>query len=89
VRNTLLTSLFIAGVLTVYAQPAYAGCDAWRAGIDLEDYLAGGMTLNEAFSALKEDGYYDGTKKCFTKIKGKVYRYRIMRPFAYRALYGN
>ncbi len=88
-RNTLLTSLFIAGVLTAYAQPAYAGCFSNLAGIDLEDYLAGGMTLDEAFAALKEDEYHDGTKKCFIKIRGDVYVNKLTRPVAYRALYGN
>ena len=63
------------------------GCYANIASADLETYLAGGMTGEEAFIALQEDGNYDDSRKCFIKIRGLIKQFDIIRPYAYKLLF--
>ena len=55
---------------------------------DLEMYLAGGMTEQEAISAITESENFDGTRKCFIKLKGFSKQVKTVRPYSYRALWG-
>lgn len=74
--------------LAIPSAVSAGGCYEATAIRDFETYLSGGMTTQEALSAIREDGNFDGSRKCFIKLKGWTNRVRITHPYSYRALWG-
>lgn len=80
-KKTLFILLFQV-LLVSFCQAAYAGnkCLSAQAARDIEEYLAGGLSLQEALKAAFEDGYFNGTKECWAKVKGYASSYRYTLP---------
>ena len=76
-------------LIGVSATPSFAECypDPYARQIDL--YVAGGMTIQEAFKIEIEENRSINTRKCLITIKGEIRKYPASYPYAHRALYGN
>ena len=67
--------------------PSLAACYVNVAAGDLEDYLNGGMSKNEALEIIKSQGSMEDSKACLTKLKGYIKRVKTAYPASYSALW--
>ena len=67
--------------------PSFAACYVNVAAGDLEDYLNGGMSKNEALGIIKSQGSMEDSKACLTKLKGYIKRVKTAYPASYSALW--
>ena len=83
-------ALAAASIATIAPAPAEArACYPSLAGGVMNDALAGGADLKTAWNWAIQDGYSDGTERCWTMIKGQVRQVGLVRPYLYRAAWGN
>ena len=82
------------GLITAFAvslgfslSPTFAACYVNVAAGDLEDYLNGGMSKNEALDIIKSQGSMENSKACLTKLKGYIKRVKTAYPASYNALW--
>ena len=82
------------GLITAFAvslgfsiSPTIAACYVNVAAGDLEDYLNGGMSKNEALDIIKSQGSMENSKACLTKLKGYIKRVKTAYPASYNALW--
>ena len=81
----LITSYVI--LLGISVTPSLAACYVNVAAGDLEDYLSGGMSKNEALGIIKSQGSMEDSKACLTKLKGYIKRVKTAYPASYNALW--
>ena len=67
--------------------PSLAACYVNVVAGDLEDYLNGGMSKNEALGIIKSQGSMEDSKACLTKLKGYIKRVKTAYPASYSALW--
>ena len=81
----LITAFAVS--LGVSISPTFAACYVNVAAGDLEDYLNGGMSKNEALDIIKSQGSMENSKACLTKLKGYIKRVKTAYPASYNALW--
>ena len=81
----LITALAVS--LGFSISPTFAACYVNVAAGDLEDYLNGGMSKNEALDIIKSQGSMENSKACLTKLKGYIKRVKTAYPASYNALW--
>ena len=81
----LITALAV--LLGFSISPTFAACYVNVAAGDLEDYLNGGMSKNEALDIIKSQGSMENSKACLTKLKGYIKRVKTAYPASYNALW--
>ena len=78
-----IVAISAIGGLTTQAQ-AYGGggtgCRAPNAVNAMEDALAGGATLKQAWLWAIDDGYAVDTTRCWTVVKGYAWKYQSIKP---------
>ena len=84
----LATTAVMATTVMFSGGPAQAGgCYPSLAGGVMNDALAGGASLKTAWNWAIQDGYSDGTERCWTMIKGQTRQWNLVRPYLYNAIF--
>ena len=76
----------LAFALVLATPSAALACNEVLAVRDLELYLLGGMSGEEAMDAIASDFYFDGTRKCLFKIRGYARQHELANPNTVRLL---
>ena len=87
-QPTDLATAALAASTIAFTPAAMAGsCYSAFATDEMNTLIAGGATLNQAWSYAKSEGLVDGSDMCWTKIKGYNRRYGSVQPYLYRAIW--
>ena len=77
-----------AGLVAFQATPAKAaGCYPSLASSTIETALAGGATLQEAWTWAVHDGHATDTNRCWTMIKGYTRQMHNIKPYSVHAIF--
>ena len=67
--------------------PAEAGaCYPSLAADTMNTALAGGASLKEAWRWAMDDGYSDGSQRCWTMVKGYTRTVHLVKPYLWNAI---
>ena len=87
-KLTALATAALAASTIAFAPAAQArGCYAATATDEMNDLIAGGATLSQAWTYVNNIGLVDGSDMCWTKVKGYSRRMNLVHPYTYRAIW--
>ena len=86
--TALATAALAASTITFTPAAMAGGCYTSTAVDEMNNLIAGGATLNQAWGYVKSEGVVDGSDMCWTKVKGYTRRYRAIKPYLYKAIWG-
>ena len=87
-KITALATAALAASTIAFAPSAKAGgCYVSTASMDMNNMMAGGATLQQAYNYAHQNGSVDGTDMCWTKLKGYVRQMNYAVPYLHRAIW--
>jgi len=85
--KALATTALISSTLLFTPQAKASGCYPSLAISDMEAYLAGGASLNEAWNYVTSENNVQKNKVCWLKFSGYSKRLPLTYPYTHRAIW--
>ena len=86
--TAIASAAAVVGASFLVPNPAKAaGCYVSMAAMDMDNIVAGGGTLNQAYNYALKKGSLDGSDMCWIELKGFVRSTSTLNKYVYNAIF--